>query len=111
MTDMTEYAERDLDAIGEHYAKHVSAMTLEGLHAKSAIAAELAWRDAEIERLRSCFTKLDKPKYKGDPMLDSVLAKPNPQFRAWVDSLPPEYWTRYDLSAARIGWEAARKLP
>lgn len=51
---MGEYAERDImaDDIGQHYAKHVNAMTTEGLHAKSDIAAELAWRDAENERLR-----------------------------------------------------------
>ena len=48
----TQYAHRDHRALGEHYLRHVSAMTGEGLHAKSDIAAELAWRDAEIERLR-----------------------------------------------------------
>jgi hypothetical protein len=48
-----QYAKRDHRALGEHYLRHVSAMTGEGLHAKSDIAAELAWRDAEIERLRS----------------------------------------------------------
>jgi chromosome segregation ATPase len=45
------YAERDHVTLGEHYTRHVSAMTGEALHAKSAIAAELAHRDAEIERL------------------------------------------------------------
>lgn len=49
---MTEYARRDIEGLGKHYTKHVSAMTSEGLHSKSDIAAELAWRDAEIERLR-----------------------------------------------------------
>ena len=48
-----QYAKRDHRALGEHYLRHVSAMTGEGLHAKSDIAAELAWRDAEIERLRA----------------------------------------------------------
>lgn len=46
------YAHRDLPSLEPHYCAHVSAMTSEGLHAKSAIAAELAWRDAEIDRLR-----------------------------------------------------------
>lgn len=68
----------------------------------------LAWALGEIERLRAQFTRLDKPKHSGDPMLDAVLQKPNAEFRAWVESLPPTYWARYDLSAARIGWEAAR---
>lgn len=49
---MSEYAERNLVELGKHYTKHVQAMTREGLHAKSDIAAELAWRDAEIDRLR-----------------------------------------------------------
>ena len=70
--------------------------------------------EAEITRLRSRFTKLDMPRYSGAPMLDSVLAEPSPEFRAWADTLPPEYWARYDLSAARIGWEGAKgniKIP
>jgi len=53
-----QYAKRDHLALGEHYLRHVSAMTGEGLHAKSDIAAELAWRDAEIERLRSALRNL-----------------------------------------------------
>ncbi len=50
------YADRDiisLDKAGNFYSKHVSAMTREGLHSKSDIAAELAFRDYEIERLRA----------------------------------------------------------
>lgn len=46
------YAERDHAAQGDYYTRHVDAMTREGLHAKSAIAGELAHRDMEIERLR-----------------------------------------------------------
>ena len=44
------YATRDHMAQGEHYMRHVDAMTGEGLHAKPAIAAELAHRDIVIER-------------------------------------------------------------
>ena len=47
------YAKRDPEAQGDHYINHVSAMTGEGLHAKSDIAAELAHRDIEIDRLRA----------------------------------------------------------
>ena len=52
---MTEklYAERSIEELWPHYIKHVSAMTGEALHDKGAIAAELAWRDAEIDRLRA----------------------------------------------------------
>ena len=45
------YAERNTEAQGSHYTKHVCHMTGEGLHDKSEIAAELAHRDIEIERL------------------------------------------------------------
>ena len=47
------YAERDHIKQGKYYMAHVSAMTGEALHSKSAIAAELAHRDIEIERLRT----------------------------------------------------------
>lgn len=51
---MNQYAKRnlmDLDTQGGHYSRHVSAMTVEKLSDKSAIAGELAWRDACIEAL------------------------------------------------------------
>jgi len=54
------YDNRNIVEQGQHYINHVSAMTGEGLHSKSAIAAELAHRDiqiehqsAEIERLQA----------------------------------------------------------
>lgn len=52
------YAERDIDDLGDHYAKHVSAMTTERLHSKSAIAAELAFRDCLIEQQAKEIKKL-----------------------------------------------------
>jgi len=47
------YAKRNTEAQGSHYTKHVCHMTGEGLHDKSEIAAELAHRDIEIERLNA----------------------------------------------------------
>lgn len=55
---MTHYAERkpwELDRAGGYYHRHVAAMTEEGLHSKADIAAELGWRDMEIDRLQSQF--------------------------------------------------------
>lgn len=56
------YAKRDIIGQGEFYTRHVMAMTAEGLHDKSSIAAELAHRDqriAELERmLSSCIDDL-----------------------------------------------------
>jgi len=46
------YAERDIVKQGQVYVDHVSAMTGEGLHEKSDIAAELAHRDIEIQKLQ-----------------------------------------------------------
>jgi hypothetical protein len=45
------YADRDPDQLEPHYYRHIMAMTAEDLHRKSAIAAELAYRDQRIERL------------------------------------------------------------
>ena len=48
------YAERDIEALdnfGGLYSNHVSAMTSESLHSKSAIAAELGYRDMIISEL------------------------------------------------------------
>lgn len=47
------YADRDPMALEPHYSRHVMAMTAEQLHWKSDIAAELSFRDKEIERLRA----------------------------------------------------------
>ena len=45
------YAERPIEDLAEHYMRHLHAMTVEGLHSISAIAAELAFRDERIEGL------------------------------------------------------------
>ena len=50
---MSHYTDRDIEAQGGYYTRHVSAMTAERLHEKSDIAAELAHRDIEIVRLRA----------------------------------------------------------
>ncbi|MDU2018784.1 MAG: hypothetical protein E6736_00795 [Leclercia adecarboxylata] len=50
------YAERDIigmDSKGGHYCRHISAMTREGLHSKSDIAAELGFRDMVIAELEA----------------------------------------------------------
>ena len=52
------YSERDIIEQGDHYSRHTSAMTGEGLHSKSDIAAELAHRDIEIERLQARVSEL-----------------------------------------------------
>ena len=56
-----QYAERDasaLDEAGGYYIRHVSAMTKEGLHSKSDIAAELGFRDMRIDQLNHRINQL-----------------------------------------------------
>ena len=56
MSEMERYDnERDImemDRAGNYYCRHVSAMTREALHSKSDIAAELGWRDMQIDQLK-----------------------------------------------------------
>lgn len=52
MSDTPKYADRDPEELEPYYTQHVVAMTKEGLHSKSAIAAELAYRDAKISNRR-----------------------------------------------------------
>jgi hypothetical protein len=50
---MSEYkvGKRDIELQDTFYTRHVMAMTTEGLHGKSDIAAELAARDMRIAEL------------------------------------------------------------
>ena len=52
------YAERDIEEQGQYYLDHIMAMTGENLHSKSAIAAELAHRDMQIDALQIEIEKL-----------------------------------------------------
>lgn len=45
--------------------------------------------------------------------LDALMKRletPSPAFEAFRDSMPPNYWARYDLTAVRLGWEAAQTV-
>ena len=55
---MKLYDERIPEELGEHYIRHVSAMTGEKLHNKSDIAAELAFRDCVIATKDATITAL-----------------------------------------------------
>jgi hypothetical protein len=41
--------------------------------------------------------------------LPRVGIKPDPMFDLWVASMPMDSWARYDLSACRLGWDAAKE--
>ena len=38
------------------------------------------------------------------------LGTSDPEFRAFVESMPDSHWAKYDLSAVRLGWEAHKRL-
>jgi len=67
-----QYADRDimgLDDKGGHYFRHVNAMTAEDLHSKSDIAAELAYRDYQIDQLEKRLkNSLEALKYIDSPI-------------------------------------------
>lgn len=54
------YAERDTVEQGQHYMKHLLAMTAEKLHSKGDVAAELAHRDIMIEQLQARVNELEQ---------------------------------------------------
>lgn len=63
-----KYKERDivkLDKEGNFYCKHVEAMTKEGLHEKSDIAAELAYRDWVIFKLKGALSIIEEAQLPG----------------------------------------------
>lgn len=73
MTDTKQYAKRNPESQGEHYIKHLLAMTEEGLHQKTAIAAELAHRDILINYLKEELKRSNKQIYKMMYALGSAL--------------------------------------
>jgi len=56
---MARYKRRDAEAQGEHYQRHISALTAEDLHSKSDIAAELAHRDKALATIKEYISEID----------------------------------------------------
>lgn len=42
--------------------------------------------------------------------LDARLLEESPEFTAAYSRFPATHWSRYDLSAVRLGWELAREV-
>ena len=62
MSGVKHYEYRDamqLDEAGEYYFRHVMAMTAENLHSKSDIAAQLGYRDQQIDTLLAAHQRLE----------------------------------------------------
>lgn len=116
---MSQYKQRDTENLGAYYMRHVLAMTAEKLHDKSAIAAELAWRDLQIDML----TQLIELK-KVETAITTYAATPTDENLCAVESatkalglkmdeapaLIPNHGTlsdyRIDLAAAQIAYDA-----
>jgi hypothetical protein len=74
---VTEYARRspiELDRAGGHYSRHVAAMTAEGLHSKSDIAAELAWRDMRKGNIIDALRRAERRELEALAELDELRA-------------------------------------
>lgn len=94
------YARRDAleidQASGGMYGQHVHAMTSEGLHSKTDIASELAYRDAIIQQQRKALTELISSArtalYAGsvEPKNQADLEQKIKQVRELLDN-PPTY--------------------
>jgi len=72
---MTLYAHRNPRDLEPYLSRHMEAMTAEGLHDKGDIACELAWRDAQIERLQEALTWYEDKIHKAIYAADLVYCK------------------------------------
>lgn len=91
-TDAPQYGQRDTLEQGNYFMRHMLAMTGESLHAKSAIAAELAHRDMEIDRLR-----------KDAELLAWVLAHPETAAECLEDAAAGDGTARENLERRIAG--------
>ena len=85
-----QYAERDaseLDEAGGYYIRHVSAMTKEGLHSKSDIAAELGFRDMRIDQLNHRINQLLTERNATGLAIDHALNGDLPEQRGLLSRL------------------------
>lgn len=81
------YAERDIEGLdedGNFYFKHVMAMTAEGLHSKSDIAAELGYRDSKIVELQSRLERANEERNELAATVDA-LRDGLVDARKWID--------------------------
>lgn len=96
------YAERNPCELEPHYKAHVIAMTREGLHDKSEIAAELAWRDQQIAELRTQLATMQERAHTCGPNC-SRAGCVNARLRAEVEALTgkPEPVVKESLTTDR----------
>lgn len=76
------YGQRQCGALGWRFSAHMLAMTAESLHSKSAIAAELAWRDWQIECRQDAIDRLQSALEAAQ----QEIAELKEQRRNWLDT-------------------------
>jgi len=62
----------------------------------------------KTEKINSIEIALQQPaKETAQEIIENnFLYQKDNEFTAFIDNLPAAYWSRYDISATRIGWEA-----
>ena len=96
------YADRDPEALGEHYTKHLYAMTNECLYDKAPIAAELAWRDQQIASLQARLDAAERSKAELLEALQALMGadfEDNEGFTRFIDDVAPAYATSKAFAA------------
>lgn len=68
-----QYPELDPRGLEPQFSCHMLALTVEGLHDKSAIAEQLAWRDQRIEALQEDIHKLERQGESAEYTLSATL--------------------------------------
>ena len=53
---------------------------------------------------------LKEPFATSQPLTEPDWLSADPEFDAWVATMPQKYWAKYDLSACRLGWHAHKAL-
>jgi len=112
------YAERDIVEQGDYYFRHASAMTGEGLHHKSNIAAELAHRDIQIDDLRQQLEASERRKeellalvhdMEDEPFIKRVQAEAvDNSLKLYVCGMEPEdFYSEINAYSCRLRKEAA----
>lgn len=108
MSEDKQYAKRDimqLDEDGDYYIRHVSAMTGEKLHSKSDIAAELGWRDREIDRLKNVICCLEDRALDFEGEVRELRAESAAK-QAKIDALMLEYCPNEMTEDQIAEWES-----
>lgn len=103
--------------LGKSYLDHVSAMTVEDLHRKSDIAAELAYRDNLIAELRAALERYTQLSESGESIGEALdlreenakLRAENEKLRAELDKVRKDRDEAYER-AARVCEERGRQV-